>query len=743
MVEQQPEFGAELRRKREIAGHSQTAFARLIHYSKGYLSKVETGKATGNREFAQACDSALDAGGSLLSLMREKNRRREQVGVPALPVFGLPNSTAHFTGRDAELATVAGALSERTGAGGVCVLSGMAGAGKTALALRAAWEAVGSFPDGCAFLDLRSHDREAERATAHDVLDPLLRLLGVPGDSIPPQLDARANLYRSRLRGKRFLLVLDNAVDTAQVLPLIPAESRCRVIITSRNRLNALDEAVHVPISALPADEAATLFRSVGGEAAAGADAEVVARVVERCGRLPLAIRVAASRFRSGTAALDEFERRLADEDSRLAVLDDGDRSVVTAFSVSYRALPSAQARLFRMLALHPGREIEVRSAAALGDVDVREARGIVDRLGDAHLVGQSPAGRVLLHDLMRDFARSRLLPAVPTEECAAAVARLLDLNLRLAHRADELISPHRYRPALPPELVAPVEEFAGGKDAMSWLDREWPNLVGLCGLASGHGLHGHCWRLAFALRDFFFRTKLWDPWVDTHRTAAASARAVEDRWALAATMHNLGVAHLDRGEPGVASGCFEESLELFGELGDEHGSTNARSSLGWAALYEGEHERALRELGAALVAYRRLGNTRNAAITLRGVALVEAEVGRCAEAVRHAEESRGQFVALGLPLDEVMSVNCAAWARFLDGAHEDAAAGYAEAVGLGELCGSAYEVARAWTGLGNAHNAEGRRDEAARAWAVADEFHPSLDPVMVGEARVRVSARG
>ncbi|MCS7479233.1 tetratricopeptide repeat protein [Umezawaea endophytica] len=743
MEERPVEFGGALRRLREESGLSQSALSARIHYSKGYLSKVETGKATGNREFAKACDDALTAGGVLAALVRERAERQE-TGDVVTAITGLPPTTPHFTGRSAELARIAAFVASEVGET-ACVLSGMAGAGKTALGLRASWDARESFPDGCLFLDLRGHALGTAMATAHDALDPLLRLLGVPGEQIPPHVDARANLYRSRLRGKRVLLFFDNVRSAAQVAPLLPAEPRCRVIITSRNRLNALDDAVHLPVDVLPEREAVVLFRAVGGDRARAAADDVVGRVVERCGRLPLAIRIAAARFRGSPLwTVEDFEQRLADETSRLDVLDDGERSVAAAFSLSCQALTDEQLRLFGLLALHPGRDVEIRTTAALADAGLAHTRNLVDHLGDAHLVAHDTPDHLAVHDLVREFARDRVLPGITADEQAAAVLRMLDHNLLLAESSDEFLAPHRFRPPFTPNDLPEVsEKFTDRESALTWIDVEWPNLVGLCHLAAARGLHRLCWQLAYILRDFFFLAKLWDPWIDTHLVAASSARAVGDSKALAMTLDNLGMAHVDRGDLEVAVGYFEEALELFRELEDEHGITDALSNLAWAALYLDDHQTALRGLREVMESYRGRGRTRSAAIALRGVALVETELGRYSEAVAHAEQARGEFEGLALHLDVVMSVNCAGWAHFQAGDHGAAVGCYGEAVELGERCGSRYEVARALTGLGNVREAAGRHGEAVELWAKADGVHGGLNPVMIGEARVRFGLSG
>jgi tetratricopeptide (TPR) repeat protein/transcriptional regulator with XRE-family HTH domain len=733
-------FGGELRRLRLLAGLSQSQFAVLIHYSKGYLSKVETGRAEANREFAQACDDALKAGGALLELAGDRPRKRS-VGQLAVTMSGLPPSTPHFVGRSAELARITEFLSAEHGAV-ACALTGLPGAGKTALALRAAWTVAGSFPDGCAYLDLAGHVPEAQGVNAQDAFHPLLRMLGVPAEQIPSHPDARANLYRSVLRGKRCLFVLDNVRSARQVAPLLPSEQRCRVIITSRNRLNALDDAVHVTVDVLPGKTAVSLFRAIARERAESAPDEVVARVVDRCGRLPLAVRIAAARFDGSPMwTLEDFDERLVDEASRLSTLNDGERSVAAAFSLSCQALTAAQMRLFALLALHPGRDVEVRSAAALADLSLVETQRLLDELGDVHLVSQLGRNHITVHDLVRAFAGDRLLPGVAPAEQAAALRRLLDHSLVLTASSDEFLAPHRHRLRLSVGTLPEVSvRFTERTAAIAWIDAEWPNLVALCRAAAARGLHDQCWQLAFLLRDFFFLAKLWDVWIDTHLVAADAARVAGNGKALAITLNNLGMAHADRGELAVAIGYYEEALEQFRELEDPRGVTDALSNIAWAALYQGDPRRTVRDLGEARTSYLRMNAPRNAAIALRGMALAEVELGLYDDAVRHAEESQAEFAALGLELDVVMSANCTAWAHFGAGRLDDAAEHYARAVQLARTCGSQYEMARATTGLGNVDAARGHRATAVTHWAAADELHGGLNDVMVGETRARTS---
>ncbi|WP_101613108.1 tetratricopeptide repeat protein [Amycolatopsis sp. BJA-103] len=720
-------FGAELRRLRKAAGLSLTELAARTHYSKGYLSKVETGLSTPNPALATLCETELGVEGALTPLLPgEPLRRRTR---PDVRPSGLPPGTPSFTGRTAELRAIRAALEAD---GGVCVVSGMGGVGKTELAVRCARRLESGFADGCLFVDLRGH----ESGDSSAVHDRLLRVLGVPADRIPTDADDRAALYRSRLRGRSLLLVLDNAVNAAQVRPLLPAEPKCRVLITSRSRLSALDDAEHVSLDMLPLAAAVNLFTTVT-EVPAG---PTVTRVVQRCGLLPLAIRIAAARLRAHPAwDVAELDRRLNDEAARLGELDDGERTLTAAFWLSAQLLSPAESRLFGLLTVHPGTDVDIHTVSALSALPLRETDRLLDRLHEVHLLTQPEPDRYGFHDLLRAFAAEFVL--TDAEDGMKAFSRLTAFAVRSAAQADRELTPHRFFPeiAFDPDVPEPVR-LDDSAMAMSWFHSEWPGLVTLCKTASERGEHERCWQLAFFLRDFFFVAKLWDPWLETHRWARSSAESIGDTWALATTTANLGVALVDRGDLDEASACYREALTLFRRIGDGHGETTTLAHSGWADHYRGNHDDALRDLRQAHASYVRDGNRRNAAITGRGIALVLTAIGQSAEAATLAAETLSVFDELGLELDAAMALNCMGWAWYHAERHDLAASAYRTAVDRAEACGSSYEAARAYIGLGNVAVAEGSHALAADLWDRADEVHPDLDQVMVGEARTRMT---
>ena len=730
-------FGAELRRLRREAGVPLAALADRIHYSKGYLSKVETGVARPNPAMAALCDIELGTGGTLAALVDVTSQRpRRQTG--ATRWTGLPGVTAHFTGRTAEAAEILATLSQDAAdSARICAVDGMAGVGKTMLAVRCARRLEGRFAGGCLYLDLRAHGADPAEVTVAEALVRFLRALGVPLEQIPSDVDDRAALYRDRLRGRSVLIVLDNARSAHQVMRLMPAEPKCRVLVTSRHRLAALDDAHHVSLGTLTEHESIQLFRSL---AVTDGPDEVVAAIVNRCGRLPLAIRIAAARLRTNPAwRLTDLEQRLADDPGRVAELDDGERSVAAAIRLSVADLPDDHRLAFGLLALHPGTDFDIHSAAALISHSLTTAEHVLGSLHAQHVLTQQPTGRYQFHDLVRSFALAETLPAIPYETQRSALSRLFDLELHAAETADQLLAHGRYRPRLTLDhLPADVRCFAGHDDALAWFDVEWPNLVALCRKAADSGVAGRSWQLAYHLRSYFFLSKLRDVWISTQQVALAAATADGDVWGEAVTHNNLGLALVDQGELDAASDHYQAALDRFRQIGDNHGVNTALANFGWVDHYRGDHKAALEHLRAALRGYETTSENRNAAITLRAIALVETALGRYADADTHAHQALVTFQEMDLDLDAAMTLNCLGWIHFNAGDHTAADDAYQQALTRSERCGSHYERARAITGLGNIAATAGFLVDARKLWNQADDVHSQLAVAVIGEVGAR-----
>jgi DNA-binding SARP family transcriptional activator/tetratricopeptide (TPR) repeat protein len=642
------------------------------------------------------------------------------------PISGLPGADRHFTGRDRELDVLVRSVTDQDGPP-VCVVSGMAGVGKTAFVVHAARQVAGQFPDGTLFIDLHGNTAGHEPLTPADALDRLLRRIGIDGERIPPSVDERAALYRRLLAGRQMLILLDDARDAAQVRPLLPGEPGCAVVITSRLRLTALDEGREVPLDVLGQADAEALFRSIVGTerllAEPDADA-TLARIVRRCWRLPLAIRIAAARHRARPLhALADLEARMSDAHAALTELEDDDRSVAASFNMSLTDLPAELRRSFALLAVHPGPDLDASAAAALMGLPRTEAVRHLDGLVARHLLTEHARGRYRFHDLIAVFARDYALAPMPAAERTAALRRIIDYSLRAAEVADSLITPHRFRVPLDvADRTAALPPLPDYDTALTWLTAEQANLADACVAAGESGLDKSCWQLAYTLRGYYFLTKHWQSWLRTHQAALAAARRCGDVRAEAMTVNNLGLAHLELGHHAAATACYEDARRLFAAVGDLHGEQTARANLAWIRFAEHEYTDFLREIRPVLDFYRQAGAERNAAITQRGIGLAEAELGQTEAAVADLRQALDDFTRLGLHLDAIMTVNGLGETYQRAGDHANAADAFESSLIASQRYGSEFEYARARHRLGQLAADAGNPEQARQHW------HRALD---------------
>jgi hypothetical protein len=368
----------------------------------------------------------------------------------------LPAETRAFTGRTEELARLL-ALVDGSDAGADCAngggddnggrdggpgtvmiaaIDGMAGVGKTALALSAGHLLAERFPDGQLYIDLRGYTRGLAPREPAEALAAVLQALGAAPDRLPSDVDALATLYRGRLSGTRTLVLLDNAAGEAQVRPLLPGAGECFVLVTSRRRLKALDDAHALALDVLPPADAVALLRQAAGPRHGGPGDPLLGEIAELCGRLPLALRIAAALLRHRPAwTARRLAGKLREGGSGLEGFFDGDRDLATVFDLSYRALERDERLLFRRLGLIPGADIDAHAAAALLNTGPVGAERLLQRLVDHNLLAEPVPGRYRLHNLIRLHARA-LAERDPAEERAAATDRLLNHYAHTAHTA-------------------------------------------------------------------------------------------------------------------------------------------------------------------------------------------------------------------------------------------------------------------------------------------------------------------
>ncbi|MFI6316425.1 BTAD domain-containing putative transcriptional regulator [Nonomuraea sp. NPDC050556] len=533
--------------------------------------------------------------GPELTQVHERILRRDpvldaQAALPASTRTGpaqLPRTIADFTGRKAELARILSHIDEARTSDGVVVITaidGMAGIGKTALAVRAAHRLAEWYPDGTLFIDLHAHTAGHRPTDPAAALARLLHAIGVDGDLIPQNLEERAALWRSELSHRRVLVVLDNAASAEQLGPLLPGSARSLVLVTSRRRLLELDSAHALTLDVLPAAEAAALFTAIVG-ARALAEPEAVAEAVELCGRLPLAIRLAAARLGNRPRwSVEGLVGRLRDERRRLAELSAQDRSVGAAFTLSYDQLDNGQRRMFRLLGLHPGVDVDVYAAAALAGVTVERADALLEALLDAQMLQQPAANRYSLHDLLRQYAADRAMTEEPEAERGSAVRRALDFYSLAARRAADLLQPGRMALDLRLEHVpADAPTPADAKEAMRWLNQERQTLTAAVHRATALGLDWPAWHITRELGVYCMKAGHVSEILGIEEAAVDIARRLPDRRLLALSLLNLSSSHSHSGHVAHAIELTEQAWAIardLEELGLERSSRRFLASL-------------------------------------------------------------------------------------------------------------------------------------------------------------------
>jgi DNA-binding SARP family transcriptional activator/tetratricopeptide (TPR) repeat protein len=637
--------------------------------------------------------SGIEPGPGLRGLYDDLRRPRPHL-VPEVP---------RLVGRGAELAAL-DTLAEGTGPVVVAV-TGPAGMGKTALVRHWAGRVRDRFPDGRLHADLGGYGHGDPAAPA-TVLAVFLRALGVAADAIPDDEDSMAALYRSRLAGRRVLVVLDNARDAEQVRPLLPGPSHCVVTVTSRDDLRGLAATHGAQLLRLPVLEPAAAVALLGGT---HADIEELAAL---CGHLPLALRIAAHQLAARTPV-----------SALVAALRSGDLAgfahrtarVRAAFDASFRSLPEAARQVFRLLGLTPGRGITAHAVAALADVPVRAAAAVLDRLAAAHMVEPTARGRYTCHDLLHRYA----VELAPDD--AGAGRRLADHYLATALHAATFVSPSLALVPGPPVAAAPVP-FTDHAAAVAWLDAERANLLVVGG-----------WRLVDALRGYLSMRSGRADWAVAASAGLASALADGSAAGRAAMTLSLGQLSWCEGRYADAHTHYSEAAAQARHARWGAGESTALSGLGRAEVALGRAEEGRRVLTEALAIDRAIGFRAGEARELHNIGLAMQHQGRLSEAVVHQELALALYVDLGDSRGQCVVADALAWVRQLAGQPADLSE-HTAALALGVGVGWDSAQAGVLRTIAARHRDAGRfttaRDYAERALALAREG---------GEHQVRV----
>ena len=654
----------------------------------------------------------------------------------------LPWDVVGFCGRASQIAALDAVLPAHDGqrSSTVVVVSGMAGVGKTALAVHWAHNVAARFPDGQLYVDLRGFDPGGSVLPAGEAVRGFLDALGVAAQRVPTDVGSRAALYRSVLAGKRMLVVLDNARDADQVRPLLPGTPGCLVVVTSRNEMPGLlatAGARPLAVDLLTAAEARQLLAHRVGADRLAADSDATEEMIARCGRLPLALAIAAARAASRPDfSLAALARQLRDHRNRLDAFTAGDTAtdVRAVFSWSYRALDPLAARLFRLLGLHPSSSIGVFTAASLAGIPQKSARALLAELARAHLIAEPTPDRYVLHDLLHAYATEQAHRQDRDDYRRAAVHRMLDHYLHTAHAAALLLNPRR-PPIIhtPPPTDVTTEALSDQDQATAWLTTERSALVAAVRQASDMGLDAHAWRIAWTLTDFLDRQEHWDDLATTHDAALAAAVRLADVTGQAHAHRGLSSAHTQRRRYTEAHAHLQRALELFSTLKDRTASADTLLDLSYLFERQGRHDDALDGAQAALALLTTVERPTQRARALNNVGWYCTLLGRHQDALAYCRQALDLYKDLGDHSGQAATWDSLGHAHYHLAHHQQAIECRQLALDLSRNSGNIHLEGSLLIRLGDTHDAAGDRHAAHDAWQHAadllDEIgHPDAD---------------
>ena len=626
-------LAGELRLMRELSGRSLKDLESLTFVSDSSLSRYLSGRLLPPWPVVVAlCRLVRRDPGDLQPLWDQARAPQPRAARNNRLPFDLPD----FTGR-----TEAVRLLLDGAPGTVDAIDGMAGVGKTSLAVHVAHRLADRYPDGLFFLDLHGHTPGHEPLRPARALQILLTAVGVPGaEMLQDELDEQAGVarWRAELARRRVLVVLDNAADAAQVLPLLPGEPGCRAIVTSRRRLIDLDGARTVSLDVLPEPEAAAMFASALGETG---DADFGTEVARLCGCLPLGIRLAAARLRHRPAwTMEHLAQLLRDEQRRLPTLAAGDRGVAGAFGLSYRRMDTASRRMFRLLALAPGVDVDRFAAASLGAIDLATADELLEDLLDAHLLQQRRPDAYQFHDLLRDYARHTATATDSAAQLEAATDRLLDYYLHVAVLAGAHLSTQIWEVRPPDRPSGPLPPITDTAGALGWLDTEAANLSAAIRLAGESGRDRHASALCQIMIGYLQIRPGSAEVAETVRIGLAAAQRLGDPVALARLHRSRGNLRTGAGDRARARAELDRALEFARAAGDRQAEVVALHNIGFIDFANYDYAASLPAYQQAAALRRKYGAAGGNAMSIATLGYALAMLGRDQEAAAHAGEA-------------------------------------------------------------------------------------------------------
>jgi DNA-binding SARP family transcriptional activator/tetratricopeptide (TPR) repeat protein len=673
----------------------------------------------------------------------------------ARPPAQLPADIGDFTGRGSHLAQLRSLLTRSSGTDNpsaltIAVVAGTGGLGKTTLAVHAAHDLRDEFPDGQLYINLRGAAEQP--AMPEEVLARLLRDLGVLPGQVPAGQEERAALYRTRLAGRRVLIVLDDARGAAQVRPLLPGSASCAVIVTSRHRLADLAGSRLVDLDVLDDDDAHHLLTAIIGPERAAAEPGPVAEVLAACAGLPLAIRIAGARLASRRGwTVSALARRLADQRRRVDELTAGDMAVRACFDVSFESLQKSvtadgvdPAHAFRLLGVWQGPGISLPAAAALVGQPEDPVADALEILVDAHLLESPAPDWYSFHDLLRAYAGERAQAQEGAETVNDAVARILDWYLRTADAAAAVILPYRDRvPLDPADLAVSAPHFESIDAALSWSSQERANLVAATRQAAAVARHDVAWKLSVAAMAGFELHGYRSEWSATSTVALSSARLAHDRYGEAWVLNNIAML-LSTQQAEGAIAHFEQAMAIRAEIDDRHGQIQSATNLAFCYLLQGQHDQAVTAGKYALQLQRESGRRHGEGITLCNLGEAYLGLGRYEEAIATLQEALPVVRETGSMRIEAYVLRNLGQAHLDLGQSTEGADLLEQALVIHRAAGDGLGQAQDLQLLGHARSLTGQRPAARAAWEQAAGLFAGLgDDKQADQALTRLAELG
>jgi tetratricopeptide (TPR) repeat protein len=535
-------------------------------------------------------------------------------------------------------------------------------------------------------------------------------LLGVPGQQIPHDLDARATAYRGLLAGTRTLVVLDNAADVEQVRPLLPETSGCLTLVTSRRSLTELTRVSHLTVDVFTRDEALELLTQAAPHVSVGDDPDAAARIAERCGYLPLALGLVAGHMRAKPGWTMTDHADWLDECHTSRRLDTG---VELALELSYQHLPVDRRPLLRLLALHPGQDFDAYAAAALADTDLDTAQTRLDQLRDDHLLQQRIPGRYIFHDLIRAYATTRAHDEDRPAERRTALTRLFDHYLASAAAAMNTLHPaetHRRPRISPPDT--PTPDLTDPDTALAWLDTEQHTLISVAAHTASHGWPDHTNRLSTILFRYLHGGHPAAA-LAVHGHSRDAAQVTDDPASQAHALTHLATAHVQLGHHELAAELLQQALHLFRQIGDPAGQARALNNLGNVEERLGHYQPAADHVEQAVTLYRQAGDQTGATRALLNLGVIEGRLGRSLQAADHFKQAMTLFQQIGDRDGEGHALLNLGYAEILLRQYTQAADHLQQALTLYRQLGNRDREARARDSLGILHTCLGQPAQA------------------------------